>query len=130
MTDDEIIVQEDGGHGPWQKGLCSVKAVQSLSQRCSILYVTGFRVLTERVSTEGNKEQSTEVFCLAEGYITLFSSCLAHPEGSNLNSALPSHKTSAISLTALHNFLLGKRSNKVILNCRVLEITVCAGRGI
>lgn len=39
-TDDEIILQEDGGHVSWQKGLSSIKPVQLLSRRCSILYIT------------------------------------------------------------------------------------------
>ena len=96
----------------------------------SLRHSEGFRVHTETVSTKADEQQSTEVFCLAEGYVTLFTALIVHLEGFHFNSALPSHKTADISQTALHNFLWESWSDKVILNCRMHEITVCAVRRI
>lgn len=65
-------------------------------------------------------------FLFGWGCVTLFTALPAHLQGFHLNSALPPQETFDISPTALFHFLQESWSNKVILSCRVHEITICA----
>jgi len=71
----------------------------------SVGHSEGFRGPIGTAATKADEQQRTAVFCSVEGYGTLFAALTVCLEGFHLNSALPSHKASDVSQTALHNFL-------------------------